>query len=539
MRSRPGLGTRIRAAAMAGTLVLAGCSGGAGAGHDGGNADPGTGRVPDGMVGQQPEPGEPAAGGTLTFAAYAEPGSLDPTETIAHGSSGGAALAAVYDVLVRYDHDAGEYVPWLAESLESADESRQWTVELPDDVEFSDGTPLDAEAVVGSVEYYLSAGGSDAPLLERTLDSMTATGETTVVFELTGPWPGFPTMLAQGAGMITAPAARDGAEFEPIGAGPFTLENYAPGEELVLAANEDYRLGRPPLDRVRFTWLPGPEAKRDALESGAVDVAYLREPSQVRQQLDSDATGFLTTLSVGNSITINQRDGRPGADRRVRRALALALRPEMVSQRVFEGAAVPSKRLFPETSEWYAEGVEPLGTDVQRARKLVEQAKADGFDGSVELVNGSDPSARAESMAIKAMLEQVGFTVEIFAARSISEQIRKIYATKDFDLASSALSVGDADPYPRLTAGLHSESPINAGGYANPEMDELLGRLQRAGTERESRAVLAEIERLWQADVPILTLSPMRTLIAWNPDVYGAVPTGEGMMLFHDTWLAG
>ena len=57
--------------------------------------------------------------------------------------------------------------------------------------------------------------------------------DRTVEFANAGPWATFPAMLAGGPGMITAPAAyKDPEAFKPIGAGPFELDAYKPGEEL-------------------------------------------------------------------------------------------------------------------------------------------------------------------------------------------------------------------------------------------------------------------------------------------------------------------
>ena len=60
------------------------------------------------------------------------------------------------DVLLRYDPETAAYEPHVAESLEANDDSTVWTMTLREGVEFSDGTPLDAGAVVASIERYLA-----------------------------------------------------------------------------------------------------------------------------------------------------------------------------------------------------------------------------------------------------------------------------------------------------------------------------------------------------------------------------------------------
>ncbi|MCD9623262.1 hypothetical protein [Rhabdothermincola salaria] len=54
-----------------------------------------------------------------------------------------------------------------------------------------------------------------------------------------------------------------------------------------------------------------------------------------------------------------------------------------------------------------------------------------------------------------------------------------------------------------------------------------------------SQELIDEIQVIWDRDTPGVILSQQPTLIAWNPDVHGIVPTITSMVLFHDAFLAG
>lgn len=488
-----------------------------------------------GIVGDQ-EAGEPVEGGTLTVADYAEGRSLDPTQVIATAYSGGTALAAVYDVLVRFNPDTGEFEPWMAEAIESDEDFTTWTVTLRDGVTFSDGTPLDADAVVNSVNWYLKNGGFDAAMVAPNLEKVRAEGDDTVVFELNKPWATFPAMLGQGIGMVVAPAATKG-EFQPIGAGPFELERYAPQEELVLTARDDYWGEGPYLDELRFVWLAGDGTKLESLQSGGVDLAVMREQSAVVDAREAGFPGYMAMTSLGNMLMVNQAEGRPGEDLRVRQAMAHAIDAEAVYQRAFDGAGLPSKSLFAEESRWYAADVEPLAYDPEKARALLDEAKADGFDGKVELLGGADPNTRTEAMTLQAMLEAVGFDVEVELLRSIADRTSRMFVERDYDISIGALSVSEEDPYQRLYSSFSSQAPTNALGYADAEMDALLGELQSvAGDARAD--VIAKIEQRFQDTVPALPLGPSMTFSPWQDSVHGVVPINEQMLLFGQAWKA-
>ncbi len=490
-----------------------------------------------GLVGDADESGEPKQGGTLTVADFGEPRVLNPAQTYANGATGGSAMAAIYDTLMRYDFTSGTFEPQLAESLTSDDDTT-WTLKLRDGVTFTDGTPLDADAVLASLKYYQANYAYQSLLLMANVADTKKTDDLTVVFTLRSPWATFPNMLAQGPGMIMAPAAYANPKaFKPIGAGPFVFEKYAPGEELVLDANKDYWAGAPHLDALRFIWLGGADdqPKLDALESGDADTAYLRDAAVVEKARDEGVSGMMFATGLGDNLWINAREGYPGADPRVRQAINYAFDPEAYVERTLNGAGLPTKSMFAESSPWYT-GVTPPAADAEKAKALLEEAKADGFDGKISYSHAADASSQAGAVAIKAMLEAVGFKVTLDPVRSVADQVQKLYVDHDYDLAVGATTIPDEDPYSRLAGALGGQSPSNATGYASKEMDALLTQLQAADSPETGKATMTKIEELWDTDVPGVSIAAGGTFQPWNDDVHGIAPTTETMFLYDKAW---
>ncbi|HEX5568206.1 MAG TPA: ABC transporter substrate-binding protein [Streptomyces sp.] len=529
--------TSLAVALVTGAMLTSGCASPAGGKSDGGKEPAAErGRYEFGLIGKQAEGGKPVRGGTLNFADYAEARSLSPAVTYATGSSGGSAMAAVYDVLIRYNSETNKYEPWLAESLESNKDATVWTLKLRHGVTFSDGTPLDAKAVVGSITWYQKNKGADTSLLAPNIAKMEATDDSTVVFTLRTPWGTFPGMLARSVGMIVAPAAYADKEFKPIGAGPFVLDKYAPQEEMVLKANKKYWKGAPHLDALRFFWPQSDEAKLDALNDGTADVALVRNAKVVDQAVKAGQPGELTLYGMGNVININNREGRPGHDVRVRKAIALALDPDMETTRSYDGKGLPGKELLAPESKWHS-SVKPLGTDIEQAKKLVTEAKQDGFDGKLTYMDGTDPLSRTRAVVLKAMLERAGFTVTLDLVPSIADRVKKMYVDHDFDLSRGAASISEGDPYYGLENSLNSKSFRNASGYANPEMDKELAKLHAAVTDEQAQKAIDGIQTLANETVPVVNLGANATFAAWGENVHGIVPTDEAMTLFSKAWI--
>ena len=446
-------------------------------------------------------------------------------------------MAAVYDVLLRWDSETKEVVPQLAKSLQPNDEFTTWTLKLRDGVTFSDGTPLDAAAVKWSLQRYVEKRGPYAQLWADNVTAVQTPDAHTVIFELATSWPGLKFLLTSGFGMIVAQSAVAGETFTPVGAGAFAFVRHSPHEAIVLEANENYWDGRPNLDSVRVVFLDDQHAVVDSLNSGGIDMGFLRDPDLVDETLAAGNPGYLDMAALGNVAVINASEGHPGTDPRVRKAMQMAINPEVIQQRVYGGAGVASSAIYPEYSRWHTD-VESLPYDPEQATKLLEQAKADGFDGLVTYTDGQDPSSRAAALAVKASLEAVGFTVGLDMLRSVDDQVRKVEVEQNYDVAGYGMSWREAGPYVQMFSTLHSQGTDTVGMATGPDMDGLIAEFQKAATEGEKREIMDRIQAKWNELVPALVFGPTPTFVAWPDRIHGVDSNWRSVVLLDDAWVA-
>lgn len=536
---RPALA--LTSMALAGALVLTACSGDGGNGGDSPSSKELTKAeiFTKGWVGEPTSDATPTEGGVLTFAEYGEARSLDTTKTYANGAVGGNALAAIYDTLLRYDVDSKTWEPQLAESFEGNDDRTVWTVKLREGVTFSDGTPFNADAVIGSITYYTANYGYQGLTMVTNGMKMKKVDDTTVEFTVARPWATFPAMLAGGPGMIMAPAAYKNPEkFQPIGAGAFELDKYEPGVETTMTAREDYYGGKPHLDGLKFVYVNPDSAKLESLAAGDINAGYVRTDENVEKARKDGVSGFMYTNGAGAMININMREGRPGEDVRVRQALAYAFDNEAYIERAKNGAGVPSKAIFPESSPW-ATGVATPELDREKAKELLDAAKADGYDGKISFLAPADPASQAAAVQVEAQLEAVGFDVTLEAAESITDLTTRVYVDHDYDLTQGASNVGDEDPFGAMYEWLYSQSPTNGAAYMSEEMDGLLGELQAVGDDPEAgKDVMAKIETLYHEDVPAVIISPTAVFIVMDDGTHNIMPSTQALQLFDEAWIA-
>ena len=485
-----------------------------------------------------PEGGDVVEGGTLTFGSYAEPLELDPVKTIVAGTTGGTEMAAVYDVLMRWDEDEQAVVPQLAESLTPDEDHTTWTLTLRPGVSFSDGTVLDAEAVRWSIQRYLDQGGHDAAVWSHNVERMDVTGDLTVEFTLARPWPSFDALLTTGIGMVVAKSSDAGKQFTPVGAGAFVLEDRAPQERMTFTANPDYFGGEPPLAKLEFVYIVDPNALWDSFGQDEVSMAIVRDPIVVEEALTEKTAGYLQMVGLGVTGLINSREGHPGEDVRVRQAIQMAVDPELVNERANDGAGVVSSSLFPATSRFHQDGVEGLPHDPDAARELVDEAKADGYDGKITYLQGSSPQQRAIGQAIEAQLDAVGFDAKAEYLPTITDLISRVVVDGDYDMSTWALSWRDSAPYARMFGINHSAGGTGYGTATSPEMDRLIEDFQAAATEQEQIAAAEALQKGWNELVPAMVLGPSAEFNLWQDDVHGVTTNSNTMVLLDEAWVS-
>ncbi|MFC9514992.1 ABC transporter substrate-binding protein [Nocardiaceae bacterium NPDC056970] len=512
------------------SMLLAGCAGGSGSTID-------ASQVTTGMVGEQPDGGDPTSGGTLSYATLSGISSLDPAARQDSGATGGSEMAAIYDLLMRYDTGAKKYLPQLAQSLDANGDNTVWTLKLRPGVTFSDGSPVDAAAVQWSIKRYVEKNGLQTQVWKASVADMKSPDPSTVVFTLSQPWNEFPILFTTGPGMVVAPSSMASGTFSAVGAGPFVVEKFASQEELALGANGAYWNGRPRLDKLRFPVIQGEQAKLEALHSGGIDAAYVRRAEVVQSALAAGDVGYVHTVSLGTVGLVNQREGRAASDERVRKAIVAAINPDIYNDRVEDGFGMPGSDMFQPWSTWHG-NVAANGYDPESAKRYLAEAKADGYDGKLTYVGSNTPETQRNALAYQSMLQAVGFTVEISYAPSINDLVRRLFVEHDYDVAHSGLSVLEESPFMRLYVNFHSSSPSNVLGYKNPEMDQLLTQLQTAPTDDARRAVLEKVQTLVNDTAPLAVIGAGKVLVTWRNNVHGITPSTDGIMLFGDAWLA-
>jgi peptide/nickel transport system substrate-binding protein len=535
---------RLIGGLVAVSLLFAACGGDDDGGDSAAGGDESASSSSDGGSGGDDVCTEDRVGGELTVGQTGDLNGFDPAViTGASRDSGGAELTAIYDTLMRSNPETGEIEPHVAESLEPSDDLAEWTLTLREGVTFGNGDPLTGEAVIASIQR-LDGADVAAANFAALITNMEAPDERTVVFTLDAPWGDFPYFLASAGGMIVNTAAVDEVGEEafntepPVGAGvgPFQLVRYAPDEEVVMEAKPDYWGGPVCVETVRFI-TPGDDTTRlEALELGEIDVTILAEPRVVARARDDEGRPGFTGYGNGSQLMINAREGHPGEDVRVRQALAAAIDPQVISERVNEGHSVATSAIVHPDSPLYSDGLGESLVDADRAQELVEEAKADGWDGSIELLSTDTPAAEESAITVEAMLEAAGIEVSV-EHLPVADMVERVSVDQNFDVTSWSLNVLPEAPWSGIDRNLRSDSPTNRTGYANEDFDAALAELRGAGTVEERQAGIAAVQEVWDETVPGVMFQQDEEFLTWADGVHGVRLTREGVAMLDDVYV--
>jgi peptide/nickel transport system substrate-binding protein len=547
------MGIRVVPALVAAAITMAAC-GGDNSGSSSGttsatSAPPTTGAAPATTAGASSTSAAAKdtcsaerKGGSLTMVASAQfPAGLDPV--VALGASVGETEEnAFYDTLMRYDPDTDSFTPWLATSLESNAAATQWTLKLRPGVKFGNGDPLTAPAVQFSIER-LAKSPRVAAGMAQQIASMQVVDDTTIVFTLTAPWVNFPYLLAHAGGMVVNPnvvAARgDGFATNPTGAGvgPYELDHFAPNEEIVLKAKDDYWGGPVCIQTLRFVTIPGSQATYDAFKTGEIGALFITDPKVIAQVKADGVTGW-TAFYGGNGFQLNSGRGQAPvlADERLRLAIAHALNPDVVNDRVYEGKGLAASGLTYKGQKIYA-GMDGPAYDVKEAQRLVNEVTAEGkWDGTVRITCPNTPEFTELTITTTALLEAAGFKVEA-ENLATADANTKILSEGNYQMGCGNSVVFDEAPE-RGVGQYVGNSVRNRTGIAVPELDAAIEKLNTAkGTEAKAQAMRA-IQEVWNQHVPAVWVSAGEWHIAWSDKVHGLVKNIAGVVLFSKAYLS-
>lgn len=297
----------------------------------------------------------------------------------------------VFDSLVAWD-DSGKPVPWLATGWSVSDDRKDVTFTLKDGVEFTDGTALDADAIVANVDNWVENLGWNS---FSYLTGATADGDDTVTLHLSKPNPEIFRELANGHYGIQSPTAlKEHSEAQncqyPVGSGAWKVKKWTKGQDILFERNDDYASAPSnaahdgPAYEQYLDWKFAPDAttRWSALTTGQAQAVYDPPSSQwATAERDYDVHSYVTG-GRQQVFAFNTAEG-PFTDKRVRQAFAYAADRKQIVESVFKGSAsYDANGALSPSNPFYLDVNDSYAFDRDKAAELLDAAGwKQGSDG--------------------------------------------------------------------------------------------------------------------------------------------------------------
>ncbi|MDL4579319.1 ABC transporter substrate-binding protein [Citrobacter freundii] len=485
-------------------------------------------------------------GQTLKLAIGPEPTEgFDPMLGWSHGS-----YLLLHAPLLKQNAD----MSWgnlLTEKVETSADGKTWTLTLKPDLKFSDGSPLTAEDVVFT---YNKAAKSGGKIDMGNFTHASLKDNRTVEITLRSPQSTFVNVL--GSLGIVPQKRYDEKTFakNPIGAGPYRLVSFQPGQQLIVEANPWYAGKKNDFTKLVFVFLDEDNAYA-AARSGQLGLVRIAPsmavaPQQknlklwVRDSVENrgivfpmvpagkkDANGY----PIGNDIT---------ADVAIRRAINYAIDRKQLADQVMEGHAIPAYSAV-QGLPWQGQSVAFKDGDSEKARTILEEAGwkvgkdgvrvKDGKDARLTLWYASGDSTRRDlAEAVRAMLEPVGIQISLQSG-SWETVKRHMHANP------TLFGWGSLDPmelfhhYSNQAAGVEYYNP---GYYSNPVVEQHLKQAIDAPDWQKALPFWQQVE--WdgkqgagvQGDAAWAWLLNIQHTYLANP----CIDLGKGAPEIHGSW---
>lgn len=478
---------------------------------------------------------EPNHGGTLTFGAENDFRGFDPLKINALSITGAIANSTIHEQLFAQDAEEN-LIPVLGLSATPSEDGKKWIIALRQGITFHDGTPFNADAVVYNWSRLLNpenkfrGRSSISPL-----QSVEKVDEFTVQFNLSHSWLPFPKILTDTRAMysyIMSPKAlgEDIQSRSPVGTGPFMFKEWKSGDRFVVVRNPNYwRKEKPYLDKIIFKPVPDHQTRFASLESKQIDVIFMDRGHIIERAKDNASLVHYYGDSNGAETALLNTTKPPLDDLRVRRAIAHAWNQEVYVDMSYKNSIPLTHHLF--GNELSCGDAGYRNYDLEKAKSLIEQY---GKPVEIEIIHTNTKRGREFGLMLQQFCKKIGITVTA-KGMDISPIVKNVFS-KNYNVSSWRIPpMTDHGPY--LYNYFHSTSRINASGYNNPEMDELLVAQEMETDPQKREEVLCDIATLLNRDVPMLYRGGRRMHIIAKEEIMGIPEIRNGVIDISAAWI--
>jgi ABC-type transport system substrate-binding protein len=323
---------------------------------------------------------KPTPGGKITVRVEAEVGNPWEPANMNCDTACQTRARTFFEPLMAFDAD-GNRKPYLAQDVTHSADYQTWTVKLRPNITFTDGTPLNADAVIDNIERQRKSA-LVGPYI-KDINGEQKVDDLTVNITLSRPWVSFDVALTSQAAFMASPtwlAAADAdptKATQPVGTGPFVLTQYTPGDVTIVKKNPNYwrkSEGIPYLDEIDFKVVQDSLTAANAMKSGQLDVLVDDNGQNIVTFRKDKSFNYTEQKEHGETVYILLHAGQPDSplgDQDVRCGLTAATDVKTLLEATAAGAFPQANGPFSPGQEGHLDDTDNQKYDPAKAKELI------------------------------------------------------------------------------------------------------------------------------------------------------------------------
>ncbi|MCL1143921.1 ABC transporter substrate-binding protein [Shewanella gaetbuli] len=473
----------------------------------------------------------------LVYCSEGNPESFNP-QVVTSGTTIDATSHQLYSRLVNYDVEKGDITPGLATDWYISNDGLNYTFNLRHNVQFhhtdffkpqrafnADDVLFSFERIINKQHPYHFVSRTGYPFFqsigfESLISSIEKVNEYQIVFKLNRKDASFLSNLATDFAIILSREYADQLliegepekiDLQPIGTGPFQLNQYVKNEFIRYTKNPQYWLGDIDIEHLVFDITPKSTSRLAKLITGDCSVSALPK------------AGELAIIDQHSHIKVDAKPGLnvafwalntqkpPLNNISVRRALAHAIDKQNILDVVYNDIAVEATGILPPTSWAYSNNLPANNYDPAKAKNLLDKAGVKDLVinlWAMPVARIYNPNALKTAELIQADLANVGVKVNIitydwsiFTQKLVSE---------DYDSVLIGWNADNSDPdnfFTPLLSCSALESNNNRSKWCQKDFDHLLTLAQNTTNRADRKSYYQAAEAILSDQVPLIPIA--------------------------------
>jgi len=474
-----------------------------------------------------------------------EPKDLDPH--IVTGVQEHKIITSLIEGLISYS-ESGDIAPGVAEKWDISADGLLYTFHLRADAKWSNGDPVTAQDFVRSFQRILTpslgaeysyklfhlVGAEEfntgkltdftqvgAKALDARTLQLTLKHRTPFLLESLKHYAWFPVHIPtiEKFGGLDRPGSNWTRPGNFVGNGPFKLVEWKANQKISVTRSATYwDAASVRLDGIDFFAIESADTEEREFRTGRLDYAYSLPLSKIETYRRDHPDTYRAAPYYGTYFYRLNVTKKPLDDKRVRRALALAVDRESIIKNILRDAGQTPAYHFTPVSEKFTSSARISGDLAEAKRLLAEAGYPDGKGmPKVEILFNTLESHRTIAEAIQQM-----WKTRLGVNASIVNQEWKVYLdttqTLNYQVARAGW-IGDYDDPHTFLDMWSTGGGNNQTGWSNPEYDRLIRGALATKTEAERMAVYQKLEAILADEVPVIPIYFYTRIYAISPRV--------------------